>query len=116
MAEKRYYWLKLKEDFFDDKHIRFLRKMPSGDQLVIVYLRMQLYSLKTEGVIEHSNIMPTCAEELALALDEDTEIVKLALAALEKIGLIEVLDNQTVYMAAMQKNVGSEGSSAYRMR
>ncbi len=113
---KKFYWLKVKEDFFDDKHIRYLRKMPDGDRLVIVYLRMQLYSLKTEGIIEHSNLLPTCAEELALSLDEDVEIVKFALAALEKIGLIEIWSNQTVYMAAMQPNIGREGESAERVR
>lgn len=116
MSERRFYWLKLKEDFFDDKHIRYLRKLPDGDRLTIVYLRMQLLSLKTEGIIQYSQLMPSCSDELALALDEETEIVKFALAALQQIGLVEVWDDQTVYMSAMQELVGVEGSSAERVR
>lgn len=116
MAEKRFYWLKLKEDFFDDKHIRFLRKMPDGDKLLIVYQRMQLLSLKTECIIQYSQLMPSCADELALTLDEEPEIVKFALTALQKIGLVEIWDDQTVYMSAMQELIGVEGSSAERVR
>lgn len=53
MPDKRYYWLKLKEDFFDEKYIKALRKLPQGDSQVIVYLKMQLKSLKTEGIINY---------------------------------------------------------------
>ena len=35
---KKYYWLKLKEDFFDKKDIRYLRSLPDGDKLIIIYL------------------------------------------------------------------------------
>lgn len=49
--EKKYFWLKLKENFFDDKQIRFLRTLPDGDKIVITYLKMQLKSLKTAGTI-----------------------------------------------------------------
>lgn len=113
---RRYYWLKLKEGFFDDKNIKFLRRLPDGDKLTIIYLRMQLYSLKTEGVINYSGILPTCEEELALALDEDIESVTSALNALVKLKLVEIWDNKTIYMAAMQDFIGSESSSAERVR
>lgn len=48
MAEKRYFWLKLKDDFFDKKYIKALLKLPQGDSLTVIYLKMQLKSLKTE--------------------------------------------------------------------
>lgn len=113
---RRYYWLKLKEGFFDDKNIKFLRRLPDGDRLTIIYLRMQLYSLKTEGVINYSGILPSCEEELALALDEDIESVTSALNALVKLKLVEIWDNKTIYMTAMQDFIGSESSSAERVR
>jgi len=116
VANNRYYWLKLKEGFFDDKNIKYLRKLPDGDKLVIIYLRMQLYSLKTEGIINYSCILPSCEEELALALNEDIETVTSALNALVKLKLVEIWDNETIYMAAMQEFIGSEGSSAERVR
>lgn len=113
---KRYYWLKLMEDFFDDKYIKALRKLPDGDALVIVYLKMQLKSLKTEGIIKYDKILPSAEEELALILDEDVNIVRLTISALSNMGLIEIWDDDSFYMAAMQNLIGSESDSAQRVR
>ena len=67
--EKRYFWLKLKEDFFDDKQIKYLRSLPDGDKVLITYLKMQLKSLKTAGTIRYDRILPSSEDELALMLD-----------------------------------------------
>lgn len=116
MAEKRYYWLKLKDDFFDEKYIKALRKLPQGDSLVIVYLKMQLKTLKTDGVFRYENILPNCLAELALAIDESEEVTGLALEALVRFGVIEQLDNDDLLLVKMQELIGSEGSSAARKR
>ena len=75
MAEKRYYWLKLKEDYFNSPKIKKLRKIAGGDTYTIIYLKMQLLSIKNNGIIEFEKIEPTFQEELALKLDEDVENV-----------------------------------------
>lgn len=113
---KKYYWLKLKEDFFDDKYIKALRKLPDGEALVIVYLKMQLKSLKTEGFIQYDHILPSAEEELALVLDEDVNIVRLTLNAIVNMGLVERWENDTLYMVAMQNLIGSETAAAERVR
>lgn len=113
---KKYYWLKLKEDFFDDKVIRYLRRLPEGPSLVIIYLKMQLKSLKTEGFLKYDGIMPTCEEELALVLDENPMLVTGAINALEKMGVVERWENDTLYMAAMQELIGTETAAAARVR
>lgn len=116
MAEKRYYWLKLKADFFDEKYIRALRRLPQGDSLVIVYLKMQLKSLKTEGLLQYEHILPDAISELALLLDEDEPLVQLTVNALIKFGVIERWDNGDLYLTAMQQLIGSETSVAARVR
>ena len=117
MAEiKKYYWLKLKEDFFEEKQIKYLRKLPDGDKLVIAYLKMQLKSLKTEGFIKYDSILPSNIEELSMILDEDINIVTLLIKALQKVGAIEILDDGSFYMIAMQDLIGKEGASAERVR
>ena len=116
MAEKRYYWLKLKDDFFDEKYIKALRKLPQGDSLVIVYLKMQLKTLKTDGVFRYESILPNCLSELALAIDESEEVTGLALEALVRFGVIERLDNDDLLLVKMQELIGSEGASAIRKR
>ena len=113
---KKYFWLKLKDDFFDEKYVKALRRLPQGDSLVIVYLKMQLKSLKTEGFIKYEQILPDAIAELAMLLDEDENVVRLAIEALIKFGVVERWENHTFYMKAMQELIGSETASAARVR
>lgn len=113
---KKYFWLKLKEDFFDDKTIKYLRKLPDGNAIVIIFLKMQLKSLKTEGFIKYDGIMPTCEDELALILDEDVNLVRFTIGALERVGAVERWDNDTLYISALQPLIGSESAVAERVR
>ena len=117
MAQKsKYYWLKLKSDFFQQTHIKFLRKLPDGDRLVIVYLKMKLASLESDGLLKYKGFMGDYVEELALNLDEDIYIVKMCLATLQKMNLIELLEGNNVYIPAAIENVGKESESAERVR
>ena len=113
---KRFFWLKLKEDFFDEKYIKALRRLPQGDSLTVVYLKMQLKSLKTEGFLRYEGLLPNGIAELAMVLDEDESVVELAVNALIKFGVVERWDDETLYMKAMQQMIGSECDSAHRVR
>lgn len=46
MAEKKYYWLKMTDQFFEDKAIKKLRKIAGGDTYTIIYLKMLLTAIK----------------------------------------------------------------------
>ncbi len=114
--EKRYYWLKLYDTFFENKTSKFLRRLPDGDKILLVYLKLQLKLLKTEGVFCFENLCDSIAEEISLMLDEDVNIIKLLLTALEKANAIEQLNENTFMLNEMQDLIGSEGSSAARVR
>lgn len=116
MAERRFFWLKLKEDFFESKRIKKLRKMAGGDTMTIIYLKMQLKSIKTDGVLTYTGLERSFAEELALDLDETPEDVGLLLNYLVSVGLIETSDNVNFLLPYAVINTGSEGVSAERMR
>ncbi|MGN1271056.1 MAG: phage replisome organizer N-terminal domain-containing protein [Clostridia bacterium] len=116
MREKRYYWLKLYDTFFENKTSKFLRRLPDGDKILIVYLKLQLKLLKTEGVFCYEDLCESLPEEIALMLDEDVNIIKLLLTALEKANAIEYLNEDTFMLTEMQDLIGSEGSSAARVR
>lgn len=116
MSEKRYYWLKLYDTFFENKTSKYLRKLPDGDKILLVYLKLQLKLLKTEGVFVYENLCDTLADEISLTIDEDINIVKLLLAALDKTKAIEFLNENTFMLNEMQDLIGSEGSSAERVR
>ena len=89
----RYYWLKLKSDFFDSKRIKKLRAMAGGDTYLVIYLKMQLKALKTDGVLEFTGIENEFADELALDLDERPDDVRVTLLYLLQYGLCECSDN-----------------------
>ena len=115
MGEKRYYWLKFKDDFFDSKRIKKLRKL--GETCLVIYLKMQLKSLKTDGVIEWAHVEDDFIDELALDLNEPAELVKRTLDFLIKQGLCEVADEgQTYTLPFVSYCTGSETASAQRSR
>ena len=117
MAEaKRYYWLKFRDDFFDSKRIKKLRRMAGGDTYVIIYLKMQLKALRTGGVLEFTGIEKEFAEELALDIDESVDDVRVVLAFLLSYGLCECSDNVHYYLPYVTENTGSETASTQRVR
>ena len=115
--EKRYYWLKLADDFFTSKRIKMLRSLAGGDTFTIIYLKMQLKALKTEGYLYYDGIMDNFAKELALDIDETEENVKITIQYLLSVGLlISSEDGKEYILPYTQKLIGSEGSSTQRMR
>lgn len=118
MAEndKRYYWLKLKEDYLNSPKIKKLRKIAGGDTYTIIYLKMQLLSIKNGGLIEYEQIEPTFEEELALKLDEDTENVAVTLSYLQSQNLVDLNDKNEYLLLEATNNIGSESESAERVR
>lgn len=111
---KRYYWLKLYEDFFESKRIKKLRKL--GETCLIIYLKMQLKALKTDGVIEFAQVEDDFAEELALDLNEPVEYVRKTLDFLLDKGLCEITEPYTYYLPFVAYCTGSETASAQRSR
>ena len=114
--EKRYYWLKLKNDFFTDKRMKKLRKIAGGDTYTIIYLKMQLLSLQDEGMLYFENIEDTFEEEIALQIDEDAEDVRLTIAYLERCGLLNKIDNSIYELIETKQCIGSETRNAESMR
>lgn len=116
MAEKRYYWLKLFDDFFTSKRIKKLRNLAGGDTYTIIYLKMQLKSLKDEGYLYFDGVMDDFAEELALDIDEKPEDVKITIQYLLSVGLLETNNDEVYKLTFMDRLIGSETASTQRVR
>ena len=113
---KRYYWLKLKDDFFRQKEIKKLRRIAGGDTFTIIYLKMQLLSLKDNGKLFYEGIEDNFCEELALEIDEDTDNVQLTVSYLMKHGLLEEATQDEYILPQTISAIGSESDSAERVR
>ena len=116
MAVKKFYWLKLKEDFFRQKEIKKLRKIAGGDTYTIIYLKMQLLSLKNEGLIYYEGTEDSLEEQLSLEIDEDIENVKVTLAFLFNNGLLEEVNENEYLLTKSKECMGKESDSASRVR
>lgn len=114
--QKRYFWLKLKEDWFSGTTEKYLKSLPAGDSLLITYLKIQLMSLKTEGFLKYERLLPSAEEEIAMLIDEPVNNVRLLINVLLKTGAIERLDDNSLYLLSLQNLIGSEGSSTDRVR
>ena len=115
MAEKKYYWLKLPKGFFDMKEVRYLRRKEHGEIYVIIYLKLLLMSLETNGQIKFEHYSETPEEEIAFAIDEEVEHVKAVLDFLISKNHITV-SNDIYCIEKLAEMVGKEGRTASIMR
>lgn len=113
---KRYYWLKLKSDFFESKQMKKLRKIASGTTYMIVYLKLQLLSLKTDGKLYFDGVEDTFAEELALEINEGVDDVKATIVFLQKFGLLEAESETEYFLPIVPTLVGSEDDRTNEIR
>lgn len=113
---KRFYWLKLRDDFFGELTTIALRRQPDGDEMCIAYMKMMLYSLKSDGCIGYEGVLDTLEGEIAIALGEREEIVVRCVESLIRYGLAKRTEDGGIIMTAVEDLVGSESFSAKRMR
>ena len=115
-ANRRYYWLQLKEDFFKSKEMKLMRKLPGGEEITIIYLKIMLVSLGDEGKIYFEGLAEDLAEELSLLIDEDPEAIRMALMFLTKKKLLTTSDNYQFNLEQVPEMIGSETASTRRSR
>lgn len=116
---KKYYWLKLKEDFFEEDTISWLEEQENGVYYSNFYLKLCLKSLKTGGILIRSVgeiLIPYDISKLAeiTRVNKDTAIV--AMELFKKIGLVQILENGEIYLSQLNNMVGAETRAAERMR
>ncbi|HEL2002511.1 TPA: phage replisome organizer N-terminal domain-containing protein [Streptococcus suis] len=118
MAEnRRYYWLKLKEDFFTDKRIKRLRRISGGDTYTIIYLKLLLLSLKDSGKLYYDGVETDFIKELALTIDEKEDDVMVTVNYLIVQNLMEIIaENDEYFLTEIPSLIGSETASTRRSR
>ena len=116
-TNKKYYWIKLKEEFFTDKRIKRLRRISGGDTYTIIYLKLLLLSLKDEGKLYYDGVESDFIKELGLTIDETDDDVMVTVNYLINQGLLEVVtENDEYYLTEIPNLIGSETASTRRSR
>ena len=114
--EKRYYWLKLKRDFFKRQDIMIIEAAPNGKDYVLFYLKLLCESVDHEGNLRFSDEIPYDEDMLATITNTNVDIVRSATKLFIKLGMMEVLDDGTLYMREVERLVGKESVWAEKKR
>jgi len=114
--DNKKYWLKLNKDFLKSPHIKVIKDMDNGKDYVIFYLALMLESIETVGHLKFSELVPYNEQMLSSLTDTNIDIVRAAVTLFRKLGLIEFLDDGTIYMNQVAQLTGKECDSAERVR
>lgn len=113
---KKYYYLRLKDNFFDSDELKILESMKDGYLYSNILLKLYLRSLKNDGKLVVNDRIPYNAEMLASVTGHQIGTVKQALSIFKDLGLIDVLENGAIYMLDIQNFIGKGSSEADRKR
>jgi len=113
---KKYYYLKLKDNFFDSEEIIILQNMQDGYLYSDILFKMYLRSLKNEGLLMFNNFIPYDANILSQIVRHSVGVVEKAIKLFQQLSLIEVMDNGAIYMLNIQNYIGNSSSEADRQR
>lgn len=113
---KKYFWLKLKQDFFNNLRMKKLRSIAGGDTYTIIYLKMQLLSLQNEGILYYEGVEESFEQEIALLIDENIEDVRITINFLKTNNLLNEIQDGEYELVETKTCIGSETDKAEFMR
>lgn len=113
--EKRYWWLKMEHDFFEQKEMKALKRMAAGYVYTTIYLKLLLKSLKNNGSLYFESIEDDFVSELAFDIDESIDDVSAVFDFLKRKGLLVEISEEEVSLPGAVQRIGSKTQSAVRM-
>ena len=114
--DKKYYYMRLREDFFDSPEVKTMESMRGGYKYTLILLKLYLLSLRDEGRLRFSKDIPYDAKKLSKLTGFSKTEVENALKLFQEFDLIEVLNNGTIYMTNIQNYIGISSNESDRKR
>lgn len=112
---KKYYWLKLKETFFDSEEMKILESMENGTIYQNLYLKICLISLKSNGALLFKDMIPYNLDMIATITRTNKDIVRAGLQVFQQLKLITIADNEVIYMTDIQTLIGKSSTESDRV-
>lgn len=116
MDNKKYYYIRLKENFFDSNEIVLLESMQDGYLYSNILLKLYLRSLKDNGKLMFNDRIPYNPQMIATITRHQVGTVEKALKVFQEMGLIEILDNGAIFMLDIEQYIGKTSTEADRKK
>lgn len=113
---QKYYYMRLKDDFFDSEEMKLMEAMPDGYLYSNILLKLYLMSLKDNGRLCFKGTIPYSPEMVASITRHQVGTVKQALQVFQQMELVEVLDSGVIYMLNIQNFIGKSSTEADRKK
>ena len=113
---KEYYYMRLKDNYFDGDKQRMLESKKNGYEYSTILLKLYLKSLKNDGCLKYSDKIPYDAKTLSTVTGHKEQRIKEALAVFQELDLIEVLDSGEIFMLDIQNFIGKTSTEGDRKR
>ena len=104
--DKKFYWLRLKKDFFKRHDIQIIESMPDGKEYVLFYLKLLCESIDHNGMLRFSDDIPYSEDMLATITNTDKQIAYDALGHFFDLGMVEILEDGTFYLKQVESMIG----------
>lgn len=114
--KERFYWLKLKRDFFKRHDIQIIEAMPNGKDYVLFYLKLMVESIDHEGELRFSDTIPYNEQMLSVVTNTNIDIVRSAIKLLTELKFVEILDDKTLYLKEVKPLIESQTVGAERRK
>lgn len=113
---KKYYWLKLKRDFFKRHDVTVIEAMQNGDKYLLFYMKLLVESIDHEGALRFSDTVPYNDSMLSAITHTDIDIVRSAVKVFQQFGMMDMMDDGTLYLNQVETMIGDETAWAEKKR
>lgn len=109
-------WIKISCDFFDDEAIKIIEQMPEGDSIIVIWLKLLISAgkINDKGFIYFKKEFPYTDEMLATVFNRSLNIIRLAIKTFEKFGMIQITNEQQIFVSNWEKHQNVEGMERVR--
>jgi len=115
-GDKKYYNLKLKDNFYDSEEMKIIESMPNGYEYSTLYLKLCLLSLKGEGKLLFKNRIPYKPDVLATITGHKRAVIEYAINMFVEMEMLSIFDNGTIFINDIQALIGQSSTEAERKK
>ena len=116
MGNKRYYWFKMKEDFFSKHNLLSLCRSSAGSITIIIYIKLILLAMNNGGLLKNEDNSLPENRRLAMLTDMPLWKINRAMKKLTELGLIRHTEDGSLMLTRIDECTGSETTDAARKR